>query len=125
MTRETSHWLNEPDIGSGEKSSGQKEIERDELSLSAADSRSGLQQKTEEKKGTGSGSRVLRSGTHLARITAVEQEDDTWEAQVHVRLTREPEIAETYIPAGIFPTEEEAWAAAEERARRAFSEHEF
>jgi hypothetical protein len=42
-----------------------------------------------------------------------------------VRLAREPEVAETYIPAGTFPTEAEAWTAAEERARRAFDEHEF
>ncbi|KRB92920.1 hypothetical protein ASE07_14445 [Noviherbaspirillum sp. Root189] len=69
--------------------------------------------------------RMLQSGTHLARILAVKQPDDTYEAQVYVRLTREPEVAETYIPAGIFGTEAEAWKAAEERANRAFTENEF
>jgi hypothetical protein len=69
--------------------------------------------------------RVLQSGTHIARITAAHLPDDTFEAQVFVRLSREPEIAETYIPAGIFLTEEEAWTAAEQRAKRAFNEHEF
>ncbi|OWW22729.1 hypothetical protein AYR66_06535 [Noviherbaspirillum denitrificans] len=69
--------------------------------------------------------KILQSGTHLARIVAVALPDGTFEAQVYVRLTREPEVAETYIPAGTFPTEREAWEAAEERARRAFSEHEF
>jgi hypothetical protein len=69
--------------------------------------------------------RILQSGTHIARIVAVKQPDQTFEAQVYVRLTREPEIAETYIPAGIHGTEEDAWRAAEQRARRAFEEHEF
>ena len=73
----------------------------------------------------GNGGRILQSGTHLARILAQRQPDETYEAQVYVRLTREPEVAETYIPVGIFPTEDEAWAAAEERAKRAFREHEF
>lgn len=69
--------------------------------------------------------RILQSGTHLARIVATHLPDDSFEAQVYVRLSREPEIAETYIPAGVFPTEAEAWAAAEERANRALKEHEF
>lgn len=71
------------------------------------------------------GGRVLQSGTHLARILAVKQEDDTYEAQVYVRLTREPPQAETYIPVGIYGTEAEAWSAAEQRAQRAFDENEF
>ena len=53
------------------------------------------------------------------------KEDDVYEAQVFVRLTREPEVAETYIPAGNFATEAEAWSAAEERAKRAFRDDEF
>jgi hypothetical protein len=69
--------------------------------------------------------RILQSGTHIARIVAIKQPDGTYEAQVFVRLTREPEIAETYIPAGIYQTENEAWAAAEQRANRALKEHEF
>lgn len=71
------------------------------------------------------GGRILQSGTHVARIIAVRQPDDTYEAQVYVRLTREPDIAETYIPAGIHGTETDAWQAAEQRAKRAFEEHEF
>ncbi|MBI1891707.1 MAG: hypothetical protein HYS18_13735 [Burkholderiales bacterium] len=69
--------------------------------------------------------RILQSGTHVARILATHLPDDRYEAQVFVRLAREPEIAETYIPAGIYETEAEAWTAAEERAERAFREHEF
>jgi hypothetical protein len=69
--------------------------------------------------------KILQSGTHIARIVALRQPDETFEAQVFVRLTREPDIAETYIPAGIYETEEEAWKAAEKRANRAFEEHEF
>lgn len=69
--------------------------------------------------------RILQSGTHVARILATHLPDDRYEAQVFVRLTREPQIAETYIPAGIYETEAEAWTAAEERAERAFREHEF
>jgi hypothetical protein len=71
------------------------------------------------------GGRILQSGTHLARILAVKQPDDTYEAQVYVRLSREPQRAETYIPVGTFGSEAEAWAAAEQRANRAFNEHEF
>ncbi len=70
-------------------------------------------------------SHILQSGTHIARINAVQQPDGTYEAQVFVRLAREPEIAETYIPAGICATEDEAWAVAEQRANRALKEHEF
>lgn len=114
MAPETRHLMDEADIGSGEKSAGQRDVERDELALGGTEASSQPQ-----------AGRTLQSGTHLARILAVKQPDDTFEAQVYVRLTREPEIAETYIPAGMFPTEEEAWKAAEERAERAFRENEF
>lgn len=112
MPPETRHLMDEADIGSGEKSPGQQDVERDELALRGEDA-------------SQPAGRMLQSGTHLARIIAVKQPDDTFEAQVYVRLTREPETAETYIPAGIFPTEEEAWKAAQERAERAFRENEF
>jgi hypothetical protein len=69
--------------------------------------------------------RIIQSGTHIAKILAARQPDDTYEAQVFVRLTREPEIAETYIPAGIFQTEVEALKAAKQRAQRAINENEF
>jgi hypothetical protein len=69
--------------------------------------------------------RILQSGTHIAKILAAKKPDDTYEAQVFVRLAREPEVAETYIPAGIFATEAEALAAAEQRAERALNENEF
>lgn len=69
--------------------------------------------------------KVIQNGTHIARYDAVEKPDHAYEAQVFVRLTREPDIAETYIPAGIYPTEEEALAGARERAKRALKEHEF
>lgn len=69
--------------------------------------------------------RIIQSGTHVAKILAAKQPDETYEAQVFVRLTREPEIAETYIPVGIFQTEEEALKAAEQRAERAINENEF
>jgi hypothetical protein len=69
--------------------------------------------------------RILQSGTHIARITAVELPDATFEARVFVRLTREPEIAETYIPAGIFATFDEAMKGAESRAKRALDQDEF
>jgi hypothetical protein len=68
---------------------------------------------------------ILQSGTHIARIAAIQQPDGTYEAQVFVRLSREPEIAETYIPAGICATEAEALTTAEQRANRALKEHEF
>ena len=69
--------------------------------------------------------RVLQSGTHIARIAAMPEPDGTFEAQVFVRLSREPEIAETYIPVGMYPNEADALQAAEERARRALDDHEF
>ncbi len=69
--------------------------------------------------------RILQSGSHIARITAVEMPDATFEARVFVRLTHEPEIAETYIPAGIFPTFEAAMKGAELRAQRALDQDEF
>jgi len=113
MGQQVKHLMDEADIGSGDKSPGQSDVERDEQSVGRGGN------------GAGQQGRMLQSGTHLARIVAVAQPDNTWEAQVYVRLTREPEVAETYIPAGTYPTEAEAWAAAEERARRAFDEHEF
>lgn len=117
MAQEQKHWMTEADIGSGEKSAAQKEIEREERTLNGPDGTTDS--------GTSTQGRMLQSGTHLARIQARKMPDDTYEAQVYVRLTREPEAAETYIPAGTFPTEEEAWSAAEERAKRAFTENEF
>lgn len=69
--------------------------------------------------------RILQSGTHIARIVALPEPDGTFEAQVFVRLSREPEIAETYIPVGIYSNEADAMRAAEERARRAIDNHEF
>jgi hypothetical protein len=68
---------------------------------------------------------VLQSGTHIARFDAVKKEEDVFEAQVFVRLTREPEIAETYIPAGLFGSMQEALDNAKQRAERALKEHEF
>lgn len=112
MGQQVKHLMDEADIGSGDKSAGQRDVERDEQSLGGAE-------------GVAEQGRMLQSGTHLARIVALPQPDGTFEAQVYVRLAREPEVAETYIPAGTFPSEAEAWAAAEERARRAFNEHEF
>jgi hypothetical protein len=122
MGQQVKHLMDEADIGSGDKSAGQKDVERDEATLSS-------QGNPGSGNGQGNGAlaagRVLQSGTHLARIVAVPQADGTFEAQVYVRLTREPEVAETFIPAGIYPTEAEAWKAAAERARRAFDEREF
>lgn len=122
MTKETRHWVNEPDIGSGEKSPAQQEIEDEVGSVETGDGADKPQGAPPDETG---GGRILQSGTHLARILAVPQNNGSYEAQVYVRLTREPEVAETYIPAGTFPTEAEAWSAAEERARRALAEHEF
>lgn len=68
---------------------------------------------------------ILQSGTHIARIATQRQEDERFEAQVFVRLTSEPAAAETYIPAGLFETEQEALEAADQRARRALEENEF
>lgn len=68
---------------------------------------------------------VLQSGTHIARIATVLEPDGTYAAQVYVRLEREPEVAETFIPVGVYGTEEEAFAAARERAAEALREHQF
>lgn len=119
------HWTDEPDIGSGERSPGQEDVERDARAVGDA-----VQDNANNQQANGGGQRdvdgrILRSGTHLARILATKQPDGQYEAQVFVRLTREPEDAETYIPAGLFPTESDAWHAAEERAQRAFRENEF
>ncbi len=122
MGQQEKHLTDEADIGSGDKSLGQKDVERDEATISAARN---AQEGNGQDNGASAAGRVLQSGTHLARILAVPQPDGTFEAQVYVRLTREPEVAETYIPVGMYPTEAEAWKAAEERARRAFDEREF
>ena len=68
---------------------------------------------------------IMQSGSHVARIATQPQADGTFEGQVFVRLAREPEIAETYIPAGIGATEAEAFELARERAARALDENEF
>lgn len=68
---------------------------------------------------------ILQNGSHIARIAAQAQADGTYEGQVFVRLAREPETAETYIPAGIGATEEEALSLAKKRASRALDENEF
>ncbi|MCW5300105.1 hypothetical protein [Herbaspirillum lusitanum] len=68
---------------------------------------------------------VLQSGTHIARFDAVKKDEDVFEAQVFVRLTREPEVAETYIPAGLFGSMQEALENAKQRAERALKENEF
>lgn len=148
MAQEDKHLINEPDIGSGEKSAGQKDVEHDVQSINGtrgggpldgsrlhqaveeqqyANQRPGAQEQQPRRRQEDSAlpGRILQSGTHLARILAVRQDDGTYEAQVYVRLAREPQIAETYIPAGTFPNEADAWAAAENRANRAFKEHEF
>ncbi len=69
--------------------------------------------------------KTLQDGNHIARYDATQLPDGTYEAQVFVRLSREPDSAETYIPTGSFPTEEAALAAAEQRAIRALEENEF
>jgi len=134
MAREDRHFMDEADIGSGEKTPGQHEVEQDVRSVHGTKRGEPLDgshhhQVADEQRYTQNAQdttgRVLQSGTHLARVAVARQADDTFEAQVYVRLTREPEIAETYIPAGSFATEAEAWDAAEDRARRALSEHEF
>lgn len=122
MGQETKHLLNEADVGSGEKSASQKDIEQDERSVKDTAPSDNAQTIVSDTSASG---RLLQSGNHLARIDVAKQPDETFEAQVFVRLTREPEVAETYIPAGTFATEVEAWKAAEERARRAFEEREF
>ncbi|HJV79271.1 hypothetical protein [Noviherbaspirillum sp.] len=142
MASEPRHFMDEQDIGSGEKSPAQTELEREQRSINPdAESHPNGGKKGHEPNGTSveghpgdpqaaatdtpATGRVLQSGEHLARILALPLPDGNYEAQVYVRLTREPEIAETYIPAGTFPTEAQAWTAAEERAKRAFNEHEF
>lgn len=124
MTQQSKHWINESDIGSGEKPPSQEDIEREERALGASRSDEDAQN-APNGNGSSEHGRVLQDGDHLARIQARKMPDETYEAQVYVRLTREPETAETYIPAGTFPSEEQAWAAAEERAKRAFRENEF
>lgn len=119
MGQQTKHLMDEADIGSGEKTPGQEDVEKDERAISQTGSNQ------VPANGTSLEGKMLQSGTHLARILAVPQPSGTYEAQVYVRLTREPEVAETYIPAGNFPTEAEAWQAAEQRAQRAFKENEF
>ncbi|MDB5793664.1 MAG: hypothetical protein JWR25_43 [Noviherbaspirillum sp.] len=148
MGKQISHLMEESDIGSGEKNEAQKDIEREERSIPAphvghAQNGSQFPQVVEEqtyseqrpsaeeqrpRHSAGHGShegRILQEGDHIARIATAEMPDHMFEAQVYVRLSREPEVAETYIPAGTFGTEAEAWAAAEERAKRAFAEREF
>lgn len=122
MAQQPKHWITEADIGSGEKSPGQEDVERDTLAVGASRRDERTAPAGNDDAGAG---RILRSGTHLARILAAPQPDGRYEAQVFVRLTREPEAAETYIPVGTFMTEAEAWRAAEERAQRAFTENEF
>jgi hypothetical protein len=124
MAKVTKHFMEEADIGSGEKTPAQKEVEQEQRSINPK-AAGQEQQHQPDDSGQNATGRILRHGSHLARILALVQPDGTYEAQVYVRLTREPELAETYIPAGIFNTEAEAWAAAEERAKRAFKEHEF
>lgn len=123
MAQDPRHFTNEADIGSGEKSPGQVDVENDVRPVKPT--QPGTPTTTSDGDGQAAGGRILRSGTHLARILAKPQPDGSFEAQVYVRLTREPEIAETYIPAGIYASEAEAWDAAENRARRAIEEHEF
>jgi hypothetical protein len=124
MAKVTKHFMDEADIGSGEKNPAQKEVEQEQRSINPKASGKEQQRQPDDSNQNATG-RILRHGSHLARILALAQPDGTYEAQVYVRLTREPELAETYIPAGIFNTEAEAWVAAEERAKRAFKEHEF
>lgn len=125
---------NEADVGSGVRTAGQQEVDRATQTVNVplpqvgapqdgSQLRQGLQEQVymqDQLPG-----RMMRSGDHLARIVAVKQPDDTFEAQVYVRLAREPEVAETYIPVGLYGTEAAALEAAEERANRAFKEHEF
>jgi hypothetical protein len=148
MAGEIKHLMDEADIGSGEKPTGQEDVEKDTQSLQDAPATKPLngsqyghevveeqayaeqrpspeEQRPTHKPNSTLPGRIMQRGDHIARILAVRQPDDTFEAQVYVRLAREPEIAETYIPAGIYATEDEAWGAASERADRAFREHEF
>lgn len=123
MAQDPRHLISEADIGSGERSAGQADVENDVRSVKGT--QPGLSPNQHTGNEQAAPGRILQSGTHLARIFAKPQPDGSFEAQVYVRLTREPEIAETYIPAGIYASEAEAWDAAEQRARRAFQEHEF
>jgi hypothetical protein len=68
---------------------------------------------------------TLQSGSHIARTDTKQMPDGTYEAQVFVRLSREPASAETFIPAGLYPDEAAALQAARTRAQRALDEHEF
>lgn len=122
MGQEDKHLMNEADVGSGEKSPAQQQLEREQRELGPEITR---RDSAESQGSGGSEGGTLQQGNHLARIATREQEDGTFEAQVYVRLTREPDIAETYIPVGIYPTEKEALSAAEDRARRALEEQEF
>ncbi|WP_232429516.1 hypothetical protein [Noviherbaspirillum autotrophicum] len=122
MAKDPKHFMNEADIGSGEKSAGQLDVENDVRSVKGTPLGEPSTTQGGEQAAPG---RILRSGTHLARIFAKPQPDGSFEAQVYVRLTREPEVAETYIPAGVYASEAEAWDAAENRAKRAIQEHEF
>lgn len=149
MARNSKHFMDEADIGSGEKNAEQHDIEREMRSVpeSRSQPQDGrqLQEVVEEQQFAdlpslpdgrnyekearltqeADDSHILRRGTHLARFVAVQLAKGSYEAQVYVRLSREPQTAETYIPAGTFSTEGEAWVAAEERARRALNEREF
>jgi hypothetical protein len=149
MTKDSKHLMDEADIGSGEKNAGQRDVERDVKSVPEQKSQPQdgrqLQEVVEEQQFSdmpslrdgrnyrneaqlteeADGSRVLRLGTHVARFASMRLANGSYEAQVYVRLTREPPSAETYIPAGTFTSESEAWVAAEERARRALDEREF
>lgn len=128
MGQQIRHLTDEADIGSGEKTPGQQAVEREEQRVPPNGPENGAKAFRHTRPSDGEAQaegRILQDGTHLARIVAVAQPNGFYEAQVYVRLTREPEVAETYIPAGTYPTEAEAWAAAEERAQRAFKEKEF
>lgn len=119
MEQENKHWMNEPDVGSGEKTPAQEALEREQSELQDA-SGQGERRASPEENGE-----ILRHGDHLARIATRTLPDGSFEGQVFVRLTREPATAETYIPVGSFRTEAEARTAAEERARRALEDEEF
>ncbi|SNS38041.1 hypothetical protein SAMN06265795_102460 [Noviherbaspirillum humi] len=151
MAEDRKHFIDEADIGSGERSPAQQDIDRETQKVNVPLPHVGRPQDgsqfghevieeqdyanqrprpEEERPIMGAGEsdapgKVLQSGTHIARIAAPQLPDGTYEAQVFVRLTREPELAETYIPVGTHPTAEAALKAAEERAQRAFKEHEF
>lgn len=114
MGQNSEHWINEPDIGSGEKNAAQRELEREQAGVT-----------NEEMDHAETDAQTLQRGDHLARIALRKLDDGLIEAQVFVRLLHEPEVAETYIPAGTFGNEEDARNAAMERAQRALSEREF